>query len=615
MTDIDPNSYSEPRKAVVTKLDWDVSINFDSTTVSGYAELTVDSKVDVLDTLVLDSRDLVIEEIQVKETGATCNYEITNPLKFEFGSKLIINLSQISLKSFTLRIKYRTAPNASALTWLRKEQTAGKRHPYLYSQCQAIHARSLFPCQDTPSVKFTYTAKIHAPKELTVLMSAKRLGTEPQSSSEMVTTKFEQNIPIPSYLVAIVAGDIECRDLGPRSKVWSEKELVDRAAFEFSQTEDMLRTAEQLMGDYVWGPYDLMVLPPSFPYGGMENPCLTFVTPTLLAGDKSLADVIAHEISHSWTGNLVTNSSFEHFWLNEGHTMFLERKILGRLHDPLLSQLHAHQGWKSFNKNLKDTKVPFTKLVPNLRGVDPDDAFSLVPYEKGFALLYSLELLLGGPDVFEPFLRKYVEHFKYKSITTADWKEYLFQYFSSEENQKKLSSFDWETWLHGEGLPPYQPNYDLSLAKPSDVLAQKWLQQPEDSLDVFTEADISSLSSILILEFVSKLHLAEPPVSLAKVKQLELVYKFNGVKNSELRFEWLMLCIKVKWEDCVPHALDFVNEQGRMKFVRPIYKKLGVWEYSRPKAIANYKLHREEMHNTTAMLVAKDLNLDENEKE
>ncbi|KAH9503587.1 Leukotriene A-4 hydrolase [Bulinus truncatus] len=379
----------------------------------------------------LDSRDLVIEKVIIKETLALCNFEVSNPLNFTFGTKLTITLGPIESKSFTVIIEYVTSTEASALQWLGKEQTAGKRHPYLFSQCQAIHARSMFPCQDTPSVKFPFTAKIRAPKELTVLMSAKRIGTEPVEKE----TQLQQQSLNKVFPFQVIWWPL---DIGPRTKVWSERELVNQAAFEFSQTEDMLKTAESLMGDYVWGPYDILVLPPSFPYGGMENPCLTFVTPTLLAGDKSLADVIAHEISHSWTGNLVTNSSFEHFWLNEGHTMFLERKILGQLHGQLHLQLHAHEGWNALEEAVKTlTKagnIAYSKLVPDLNGVDPDDAFSIVPYEKGFALLYSLETLLGGPVIDNEVLLREGEY--------------------SERAELSFSSLI--------GLPPYEPKW-LSL--------------------------------------------------------------------------------------------------------------------------------------------------------
>uniref|UniRef100_A0A0B7A8X7 Peptidase M1 leukotriene A4 hydrolase/aminopeptidase C-terminal domain-containing protein n=1 Tax=Arion vulgaris TaxID=1028688 RepID=A0A0B7A8X7_9EUPU len=616
MSATDPSSYSEIEKCEIRSLEWDVTIDFSTQTIGGFAHLTVENKVETLETLVLDIRDLTVETVTLRPTGQECQFAITNPLNVSFGSKLTINLGQIVEKSFTVSIKYVTSSKASALQWLRPEQTAGKRQPYLFSQCQAIHARSLLPCQDTPAVKFPYTARIQAPKEVTVLMSAVREGTEPaEHDSSQLVTKFSMAVPIPSYLIAIAAGDLESREIGPRSKVWSEKEVVDAAAFEFAETETMLQTAESVLGPYVWGIYDLLVMPPSFPYGGMENPCLTFVTPTLLAGDRSLADVIAHEISHSWTGNLVTNKSPEHFWLNEGHTMFCERIILSRMHGESHRQIHAYEGWKDLHAAVEALtqagNEPYTKLVPDLKGVDPDDAFSAVPYEKGFALLYQLQNLLGGPTVFEAFLRAYIENFKYKSITTEDWKKFLFAYFSSEEDQAKLNSFDWKTWFHGLGMPPYQPNYDLSMAEPSRILARRWIQQPDNDLTVFSPDDINNIPSILIREFLSQIFLTEPSLSLAKVKHLEQVYGFNRVGNSEIRFKWLRLCAKVKWENSVTHALKFVNEQGRMKFVRPIYRDLYDWEYARPLAIANFNAHRSEMHNTAAALVAKDLKLED----
>ncbi|XP_059141199.1 leukotriene A-4 hydrolase-like [Physella acuta] len=609
----DPTSYTEFDKCAVTKLDWDVKVDFDSHKIGGFAHLTIEKKTEDLDFLCLDIRDLTIEQVTLQDTGAECEFQISNPLNFTYGSKLAIKLGQISGKSFTVSIKYATSSESTALQWLRPEQTAGKRHPYLFSQCQAIHARSLYPCQDTPLVKFSYTAKVRAPKEFTVLMSAQRLGVEPVEGTSDCVTRFSLNVPIPSYLLAIVAADLESREVGPRSKVWSEREVVDDAAKEFGETETMLHTAEQLVGPYLWGIYDMLILPPSFPYGGMENPCLTFVTPTLLAGDRSQADVIAHEISHSWTGNLVTNRTFEDFWLNEGHTMFLERKILGRMHGELFRQLHAQEGWHTLQKTVaKLTSAGderFTKLVPDLSGVDPDDAFSSIPYEKGFALLYYLETLLGGPDAFEKFLRAYVDHFKNQSIGTQQWKDFLYQYFSSKEDQEKLNSVDWEAWLYGVGLPPYEPHYDTSLANPSTELCNKWLAQPEDNLDVFSPSDINNLPSILIEAFLSQLLLAVPAVSLNKVQHLQKVYNFNQVRNSEVRLKWLTLCIKARWEDCIPHVLKFLNEQGRMKFVRPLYSDLYAWEFARPKAIENFKAHRAEMHNTTATMVAKDLHL------
>ncbi|PVD24845.1 hypothetical protein C0Q70_15331 [Pomacea canaliculata] len=462
----------------------------------------------------------------------------------------------------------------------------------------AIHARSFVPCQDTPAVKFTYTAKVSAPKGITVLMSAVRLQPVAcEGDNSQLIHQFEQRVPIPSYLLAIVAGDLESRVIGPRSN-----------------TEKMLQTAEDLLGDYVWGQYDLLILPPSFPFGGMENPCLTFVTPTLLAGDRSLADVVAHEIAHSWTGNLVTNSTFQDFWLNEGHTVFVERKIISRLHggEPLRTLL-ASEGWKALQETInqlyKANEPQYTRLIPDLRGVDPDEAFSIVPYEKGCALLFYLEDLLGGPDIFEPFLRAYVNHFKFKSISATEWKDFLFGYFKRETDQEKLRGVDWQKWFYAEGMPPIHPQYDTSLALPCEQLSTRWLTASDADLTMFLSSDFEQFSSLQKRIFISLLLEAKSPLTVPKLKQMESLYHLSKIKNSEIRFRWLRLCVKGQWEEAIPSALEFVTEQGRMKFVRPLYRDLYEWEASRQRAINNFLEHEREMHNTTAKLVAKDLHL------
>uniref|UniRef100_A0A183GNY4 Peptidase_M1 domain-containing protein n=1 Tax=Heligmosomoides polygyrus TaxID=6339 RepID=A0A183GNY4_HELPZ len=280
----------------------------------------------------------------------------------------------------------------------------------LFSQCQAIHARSIMPCMDTPSVKSSYDAEITVPTGMVCLMSA--IGKDTKKSGEADIYTFHQPVTIPSYLLAIVVGHIERRDISARCAVWCEPSIVDSAKWEFESTEKILQTAEKLAGPYRWGRYDLVVLPPTFPFGGMENPCLTFVTPTLLAGDRSLVNVVAHEIAHSWTGNLVSTASWEHFWLNEGFTVFLERKIIGRLEGELERQFESECGYDECLTSAVKTfgeAHEFTKLIPKLNGIDPDDAFSSVPYEKGSALLLTIEQLIGDSDRFEQFLRTYID--------------------------------------------------------------------------------------------------------------------------------------------------------------------------------------------------------------
>ncbi|XP_045409150.1 leukotriene A-4 hydrolase isoform X2 [Lemur catta] len=433
-------------------------------------------------------------------------------------------------------------------------------------------------------------------------------GPDPEDPSRKIY-RFSQKVPISCYLIALVVGALESRQIGPRTLVWSEKEQVEKSAYEFSETESMLKIAEDLGGPYVWGQYDLLVLPPSFPYGGMENPCLTFVTPTLLAGDRSLSNVIAHEISHSWTGNLVTNKTWDHFWLNEGHTVYLERHICGRLFGEKFRHFRALGGWGELQNSIKTfgETHPFTKLVVDLTDVDPDVAYSPVPYEKGFALLFYLEQLLGGPEVFLGFLKAYVEKFSYKSVTTDDWKDFLYSHFKDKVDI--LNQVDWNAWLYSPGLPPIKPNYDMTLTNACIALSQRWITAKEEDLNSFNATDLKDLSSHQLNEFLAQM-LQKAPLPLGHIKRMQEVYNFSAINNSEIRFRWLRLCIQSKWEEAIPLALKMATEQGRMKFTRPLFKDLAAFDKSHDQAIRAYQEHKASMHPLTAMLVGKDLKVD-----
>lgn len=401
-------------------------------------------------------------------------------------------------------------------------------------------------------------------------MSAVRVGEPKTFPDGKKLFRFDQKIPIQSYLIAIAAGKLESRQIGPRSHVWSEAEYVDKAAHDFAETETMLQKAEELCGPYVWGIYDILVLPPSFPYGGMENPCLTFATPTLLSGDRSLADVIAHEIAHSWTGNLVTNKNFEHFWLNEGFTVFTERKIVGRMRGEPARHFSAIMRFKELKYSICEVQGedhPYTSLVPDLSGVDPDDAFSVVPYEKGSTFLWYLEDLVGGPSMFEPFLKSYYDHFKYQSIDSDQFKAYFLDYFKD----KDLSGIEWEKWFKQPGMPIYKPAYDETLAKACKELSGKWVAWNIDQPCPFTNKDLENLSSEQRIEFLAQL-IEEQPLSIQKLEKMEELYGLNAINNSEIKFKWIRLGLKAKWMDAVPRAVSMVTEQGRMKFLRPLYR-------------------------------------------
>ncbi|KAM4711829.1 leukotriene A-4 hydrolase [Anableps anableps] len=605
----DPCSFSSFSSCLTKHLNLLLHVDFDRHVIRGKVQLTVEALEDRFSVLTLDTRDLNITSVSVNQQPARfalgCKHsfkgtplDITLPFDLSRGQQVIVEVA------------YETSPSAPALQWLSPEQTAGKRQPYLFSQCQAHHCRSMVPCQDTPSIKHTYYAQVSVPKDLVAVMSAVRDGQEvdPQDCGRIVY-RFRQPVAMPSYLIAIVVGALESREIGPRSRVWSEKEFVDKAASEFSQTETMLKTAEDLAGPYVWGQYDVLVLPPSFPYGGMENPCLTFATPTLLAGDKSLSGVIAHEISHSWTGNLVTNRTWEHFWLNEGHTVYLERMIGRSMEGEQFRQFKAMGGWKDLQDSVNTFGAdnPLTNLVPSLQEVNPDDAFSSVPYEKGFALLYHLEELLGGPEVFMGFVKSYIQRFAYSSVTTDDWKSYLFTYFKDKVDI--LNKVDWNAWMFTPGMPPVKPQYDTALADACIALTQRWIQAQDQDLNGFSESDVKTLSSHQLIEFLSLL-LQEAPLPLTHVKKMQEVYNLNASTNSEIRYRWLRLCVRSKWEQAVPLALKMATEQGRMKFTRPLFREVFNFEKYREEAVRVFVAHRAAMHPVTSGLVSKDLKVD-----
>jgi len=336
-----------------------------------------------------------------------------------------------------VRVAWATTPASSSLQWLSPVQTSGP-HPYVMSQNQAIHARAMFPCQDAPGVKFTYTARVTAPAPLTALMSAARTGDAPAppggGGAPARVFSFAQAVPVPSYLVSLAVGLLDSRAVGPRTRVWAEPAVLDAAAAEFAGClERFVAAGEALVGPYVWGTYEVLVCPKSFAYGGMEHPVVTNVTPTLLAGDQSLVDVVAHEAAHSWTGNSVGCATWESFFLNEGFTMMLERKICAAVGAPGDYDFSALSGAYALAESVRGFtergEERYTALVPDLAGVDPDDAFSAVPYERGFALLHAIQKRVGVP-AFDAFLHDWVQTFKFKAVTAEAFRAYANAYFS-----------------------------------------------------------------------------------------------------------------------------------------------------------------------------------------
>ncbi|XP_040564272.1 LOW QUALITY PROTEIN: leukotriene A-4 hydrolase [Lepeophtheirus salmonis] len=595
----DPSSYSRPDEVKVLETFLELDVNFEDHVLEGSATLTVEKVLAFASTLILDSRNLDISQVSCE--GSELVFSLGNPC--EMGSMLQIQLPKSKrgqLAKLEIKVSYKTEKDCSALQWLSPQQTAGKTHPYMFSQCQAIHCRSIVPCQDTPSVKSKYSAQITAPADLTVLMSAVRQEERLIMDGTLKVTSFLQKIPIQSYLIAIVVGKLESRDIGPRSKVWCEKEYIECAASDFSETETMITTAESICGPYIWGVYDILVLPPSFPFGGMENPCLTFVTPTILTGDKSLTDVIAHEIAHSWSGNLVTNSNFEHFWLNEGFTMFIERKIKAKMaNSESLRHFEGIGGWKKLEYGIEvlGEDNPKTRLVPNLSGVDPDDAFSVVPYEKGFAFLWYLEELVGGSSVFDPFLKDYIETYKHQSIDSNTFKKFVIKHFPELE-----SKVEWNDWFYKAGMPIYKPNYDTTLSKACEELKNKIIQGNVTN-------DFDNLNVGQKIGFLSLLMDESTALPVETLETMQKNYKLNDTRNSEIKFIWIRLGLKCRWEKAIEMAIGMIKEQGRMKFTRPLYRDLFAWDKTRNLALDTFRENKQNMMKVSIQGVEFDLKL------
>ena len=526
-----------------------------------------------------------MEIVGVDIEGDEAQWELA-PSRIEpYGSPLTINLSEkhqsSSSSQVVLRIGVQTTKDCTALQWLTPAQTGNKKHPYVFSQCQATHARSLLPCQDTPDVKSTYSFNVRSP--LPVLASGLPAGARdylPGDNGKPGTLvyKFHQSIPMPSYLFALASGDLASASIGPRSTVWTGPEELQACQWEFEKdTEAFIETAEKIVYPYAWTTYNVLVLPPSFPYGGMENPVFTFATPTLISGDRTNVDVIAHELSHSWSGNLVSNASWEHFWLNEGWTTYLERRIQAVIHG---SDKHrdfsAIIGWKAMSDSIENygKDHEFTKLIPSLNGKDPDDAFSSVPYEKGFTFLYYLEKLVGK-DKWDKFIPHYFTTFKQRSVDSYEFKATLLSFFESDNDTfKKLSDVEWDTWFYKPGYPP-KPDFDTELADMCYNLAEKW-----EALNTGTTSfkpskkDIESFTASQNVVFLERLQLLPKPLSPELVDLMGETYAFARSKNVELVSRFLVLGLQARAESVYEPTAQLLGQVGRMKFVRPMFREL-----------------------------------------
>ncbi|MGA7296145.1 MAG: M1 family metallopeptidase [Rhodanobacteraceae bacterium] len=572
-TAADPHSYAQPDKVITTHLALDLAMDFSRKQMRGEVTLTLDWKDPDARNLVLDTRDLRIASVRaLADDGSShrLEYSLAAPDK-DLGSKLTIIAPD---HPHHVRIAYVTAPTASGLQWLSKEQTADKKHPFMFSQSESIHARSWIPLQDSPAIRFTYSAHVTAPKNIRVLMSAINEAGHPLDGD----FSFEQPKPIPSYLMAIAAGDIAVRETGPRSAVYAEPSVVAKAAHEFEDTEKMIEAAETLYGPYRWGRYDILVLPPSFPYGGMENPNMTFATPTAIVGDKSLVSLIAHELAHSWSGNLVTSSSWRNIWLNEGFTTYVQGRITEALYGKALANEEVLLSARALQKNIGDMPENSQKLAPDPRSVGANDNLSDVAYDKGSWFLRTLEKHFGR-EVFDQYLKGYFNHFAFQSINTEQMLAYLKPNLI-DKYPGKMSWAEVKAWVYGTGIPkdaklPDSPNFDLIDKQRQAFLAGKLAAADIDTrfLDKRSpeKLDTRAWNTQEWMYFLDGLPDKTP---LGKIRALDKTFHLTGTPNGEIGMRWYSHAIasgdKAVWKAAAEH----MTRIGRLYLTMPLYKAL-----------------------------------------
>ncbi|HEY6909265.1 MAG TPA: M1 family metallopeptidase [Myxococcales bacterium] len=566
MARLDPHSYADTDQPRTRSIDFALRVNFDRRELDGDVVLRFHAAG--RGPLDLDTRGLRIDAVE-SLSGAPLRHAL-QPSEPILGARLRIELPE---GSEGVHIRYATSPSASALQWLEPSQTLGKAQPFLFSQAQPIHARSILPLQDTPRTRITVgSARFTVPARLRALMAAAPRGREP--GGELAVDAFEMPQPIPPYLLAFAVGDLTPRQLSARCAVWAERAIADEAAYEFAQVEDMLVCAEELFGPYEWERYDILIMPPSFPYGGMENPRLTFVTPSVIAGDRSLVNVVAHELAHAWTGNLVTNASANDFWLNEGFTVYAERRILEALEGSESAELHAAIGLHDLRVTLERfaDRPQLTRLRTDLSGVDPDEAYSTVPYEKGYLLLRKLEET-AGRAAWDDFLRAYLEAFRFQSITTQDFLDFLEGHLPGLAARAGALAF-----IDGPGLPQHaRLPHSQRLSQ-----LQSGAMEPQNPTEL-----LAWLQSI------------QPDA--AKLRELDARYGLSTRRSLELRHTFVLLQLRAGLPEGVEGARRVALETGRMKYLRPVFTELA--RRDRRAAERIYAEARSGYHNIARSVV------------
>jgi aminopeptidase N len=580
----DPHSFARPEIARVTHVALDLDADFEGHRMAGTATLDIQAARGANE-IVLDSEGLEIQA--VTDAGR-------RPLHWSFGRGDAVHGRPLTVGIGAARrivIRYRTAPDAAALQWLTPEQTVGRHHPYLLSQGESILNRSWIPTQDSPGIRQTWEARITAPAPLIVVMSGERLTPRglPAGPGRR-TFRFRMTHPVAPYLIAVAIGDIAFRPLGPRTGVWTEPAMLDAVASELRDTEAMVAAAERLYGRYRWGRYDMIVLPPSFPYGGMENPTLTFLTPTVIAGDRSLVGVIAHELSHSWSGNLVTNAVWADSWLNEGFTTYAENRVMELVYGAHRASQEAALSWDDMQAAMRQLgpTSPATALHHPLD--DPDGTSSGIIYDKGAIFLRTIERIIGRPR-WDAYLRSYFDRHAFQPMTSAgflaDLRANLIRGDRALDGRLEL-----DRWVYQPGLPDNAARPDPAAFAEVDAAVR--------AFDAGGPADGAAFARWNWAERVRFLKGIPRQQSEARLGELDRAFHLAQSGNSEVLFAWLRLALANRYAPAVPTAERFLQAMGRMRFVVPIFQALiGQGDWGRPIAERLYARTRPGYHSVT----------------
>jgi len=552
---VDYHSFANPNEVRVTHLSLDLTTNFETKQLVGDVTLDVKRARPENNTLVLDTRALDIDSVTVN--GESVPFEIgkTDP---DLGTPLTITLPSAAN---SVTVAYSTSPDASGVQWLTPAQTAGKQHPFLFTQAQAVHARSFIPLQDSPQVRVTYDAIIKTPEALLAVMSASNDPTTKRDGEY----EFTMPQPIPSYLIALAIGDLKFKAMGERTGVYAEPALLESAAKEFEDTEAMLEVTEETYGPYQWDRYDLLILPPSFPFGGMENPRLSFITPTVIAGDKSLVSLIAHELAHSWSGNTVTNATWRDLWLNEGFTTYLTYRIMEMIYGHDRFKKEAVLGYQDLENDIAALDENDELLAIDLRGRNPDDVFSNIPYEKGALFLREIEQKIGREN-FDAFLMQYFKDFAFKSITTDTFIAYLDETLLNQYPDK-LDAKRINTWIFEPGLPEDAPQPESDAFTKIDDTRTAWLSGDVNAADIET-------AQWTVHEWLYFLNNMPETLTEPQLAELDKAFSLTSTKNNEIAHSWLMIAVENNYQPAFDRLYTYLVSIGRNKLVKPLYREL-----------------------------------------